>query len=252
MYPNQSSNQSQDASHSASKPNNADRNNTIPPLPSSAASPPPPASNPYVSAAPVRDSSTKNTMDSVKVMFGRWAKKAAEATKKGQEYAGDVWQHLKTGSSITDAAVGRIAQGTKVLAEGGYDKIFRTTFQTIPDERLIKSYACFLSTSAGPVMGLLYISTTKLAFCSDNPLPYKVGDEKKWSYYKVVIPLLQLKAIQPSRSKLNPAEKYIQVISVDAHEFWFMGFVNYDGAVKNLQGVLDTHQYPLCIGTSNC
>ncbi|XP_035832781.1 GEM-like protein 1 [Helianthus annuus] len=123
-------------------------------------------------------------MDSVKVVVGRWAKKATEATKKGQEYAGDMWQYLKTGPSIADAAVGRIAQGTKVLAEGGYDKIFRTTFQTIPEERLLKSYACYLSTSAGPVMGLLYISTAKLAFCSDNPLPYKVGDEKKWSYYK--------------------------------------------------------------------
>ncbi|KAJ0571363.1 putative GEM-like protein [Helianthus annuus] len=126
-----------------------------------------------------------NTMDSVKVVVGRWAKKATEATKKGQEYAGDMWQYLKTGPSIADAVVGRIAQGTKVLAEGGYDKIFRTTFKTIPEERLLKSYACYLSTSAGPVMGLLYISIAKLAFCSDNPLPYKVGDEKKWSYYKV-------------------------------------------------------------------
>ncbi|KAJ0791540.1 putative GEM-like protein [Helianthus annuus] len=84
---------------------------------------------------------------------------------------------------IADAAVGRIAQGTKVLAEGGYDKIFRRAFQTTLEERLLKSYACYLSTSAGPIMGLLYISTAKLAFCSDNPHPYKVGDEKKWSYY---------------------------------------------------------------------
>ena len=96
---------------------------------------------------------------------------------------------VKTGPSVTDAAVGRIAQGTKVLAEGGYEKIFKTTFQlTIPEERLLKSYACYLSTSA--VIGVLYMSTAKLAFCSDNPLPYKVGEEKKWSYYKVIKNLL--------------------------------------------------------------
>ncbi|KAM0031716.1 putative GEM-like protein [Helianthus debilis subsp. tardiflorus] len=245
MNPNQSSNPSQDPNVDHIHPGSGNNyTSTTPhgPIPIS-------ASNPYVSAAPVQDSSTTNTMDSVKVVVGRWAKKAAEATKKGQEYAGDMWQHLKTGPSIADAAVGRIAQGTKVLAEGGYDKIFRTTFQTIPEERLLKSYACYLSTSAGPVMGLLYISTAKLAFCSDNPLPYKVGDEKKWSYYKVIIPLHQLKAVQPSRSKSNPAEKYIRAISVDDHEFWFMGFVYYDSAVKNLQGV---HQYPLSIATSNC
>ncbi|KAI3758301.1 hypothetical protein L6452_05860 [Arctium lappa] len=208
--------------------------------------------NPYVTSAPVGESSTKNTMDTVKVMFARWAKKAAEATKKGQDYAGDVWQHLKTGPSITDAAVGRIAQGTKVLAEGGYEKIFKTTFQTIPEERLLKSFACYLSTSAGPVMGVLYVSNAKLAFCSDNPLAYKVGEEKKWSYYKVVIPLLQLKSVNPSRSKTNPAEKYIQLISVDNHEFWFMGFVYYDSAVKNLQGILPSHQNPLLLGGPNC
>ncbi|PPD90177.1 hypothetical protein GOBAR_DD12884 [Gossypium barbadense] len=129
----------------------------------------------------------------------------------------------------------RSSSGTKVLAEGGYDKIFRTTFETAPEEQLLKTYACYLSTSAGPVMGVLYLSSQKLAFCSDNPLSYQVGAQTQWSYYKVAIPLHQLRAVNPSTSKANPAEKYIQIISVDNHEFWFMGFVHYDSAVKNLQ-----------------
>lgn len=95
-------------------------------------------------------------------------------------------ESVKTGPSITDAAVGRIAQGTKALAEGGYEKIFATTFETVPDEKLLKYYPCYLSTSAGPVMGMLYMSTAKLAFSSDNPLSYKVGEETQWSYYKVI------------------------------------------------------------------
>lgn len=93
---------------------------------------------------------------------------------------------MKTGPSITDAAMGRIAQTTKVISEGGYEKIFHQTFETIPEEKLKKSYACYLSTSSGPVMGVLYLSTAKLAFCSDNPLSYKVGDQTQWSYYKVL------------------------------------------------------------------
>jgi hypothetical protein len=32
----------------------------------------------------------------------------------------------------------------------------------------------------------------------------------------------------------NQSEKYIQIVTVDGHDFWFMGFVNYDKAVKNL------------------
>ena len=102
---------------------------------------------------------------------------------------------VKTGPSLADAAVGRIAQSTKVLSEGGYEKIFRQNFETVPDEQLLKTYACYLSTSAGPVMGILYLSTAKLAFCSDNPLSYQAGDKTEWSFYKVHSDLLCMSAI---------------------------------------------------------
>lgn len=68
----------------------------------------------------------------------------------------------------------------------------------------------------------------------------------------MVIPLFQLKAIKPSRSKSNPAEKYIQVIAVDDHEFWFMGFVYYDSVMKHLEGALQSNEYPVCHGSSKC
>lgn len=61
---------------------------------------------------------------------------------------------------------------------------------------------------------------------------------------QVVIPLHQLKAVNPSTSKVKAAEKYIQVISVDNHEFWFMSFVNYDSAVKHLQEAVQLHPQP--------
>ncbi|KAG6492175.1 hypothetical protein ZIOFF_047125 [Zingiber officinale] len=87
---------------------------------------------------------------------------------------------MKTGPSITDAAMGRITQTTKVISEGGYEKVFHQTFEILPGEKLKKSYACYLLTSSGPVMGVLYLSTANLAFCSDNPLSYKVGDQTQW------------------------------------------------------------------------
>ena len=103
---------------------------------------------------------------------------------------------MRTAPSIAEAAVGRIAQGTKVLAEGGHDRIFRRAFSAPPDEQLRKSYACYLSTAAGPVVGVLYLSTARVAFCSDGPLSYEAGgggggggdgdgDRTEWSYYKV-------------------------------------------------------------------
>lgn len=182
----------------------------------------------------------KDRMETVRNVLGRWGKNVKDAAKKAEDLAGNTWQHLKTSPSFADAAMGRIVHSTKVLAEGGYEKIFRQTFETVPEEQLQDSYACYLSTSAGPVMGTLYVSTAKLAFCSDNPLPYKNGDQTEWSYYKVVIPLHQLKAVNPSTNRVNAAEKYIQIISVDGHEFWYMGFLNYEDAVNILQSSLQS------------
>lgn len=44
-------------------------------------------------------------------------------------YRSFLWT-VKTGPSFADAAVGRIDQSTKVLAEGGYEKIFQQSFET--------------------------------------------------------------------------------------------------------------------------
>ncbi|TKY58702.1 GLABRA2 expression modulator [Spatholobus suberectus] len=195
--------------------------------------------NPYFSSFSQSSSpSFMETVVTVRNVLGRWGRKVGDATKKAENLAGNTWQHLKTSPSFAEAAMGRIAQGTKVLAEGGYEKIFLNTFETVPEELLQNSFACYLSTSAGPVMGVLYISTAKIAYCSDNPISYKTDNQMEWSYYKVVIPLHELKAVNPSSNTTNPAEKYIQVMSVDNHEFWFMGFLNYEGAVEFLQEAL--------------
>ncbi len=64
---------------------------------------------------------------------------------------------------------------------------------------------------------------------------------------QVVIPLEKVKEVVPSVNENKPNEKYIQVLTHDGHDFWFMGFVNYDKGVKNMQdapkyiGVVDPH-----------
>ncbi|CAN6168857.1 unnamed protein product [Urochloa humidicola] len=197
---------------------------------------PPAGANPYVLSAPSPNPPPKSATNNLKEMFGMVGKKFNEAARKTEGIAGDVWQHLKTGSSITDTAMGRIAQISKVISEGGYDKIFQQTFECLPDEKLKKAYVCYLSTSHGPIMGILYLSTVKVAFGSDSPVKYVTEDNKtESSFYKVVLPLPHLRSVNPTASQQNPAERYIQVVTADNHEFWFMGFVNYDSAVKNLQ-----------------
>ncbi|CAL9068791.1 unnamed protein product, partial [Musa banksii] len=145
----------------------------------------------------------------------------------------------KTSPNVTDAALARLAQGTKVFEEGGNDKVFQQTFGIFPGEQLKKAYVCYLSTSAGPVIGTLYLFTARIAFCSDNPLCRNISNgQQEWAYYKVVVPLDQLRAVNPSADPRNPSDKYIQIVTMGNHEFWFMGFISYEKALKNLREAL--------------
>lgn len=195
--------------------------------------------NPYVHASPLPGSTGKSPMETILKVLDRCGKKLEEHGRKAGNAAGNVWHHLKTGPSVTDAAMARLAQGTKVLAEGGCHKVFQQAFGTLPGEQLKKAYACYLSTSSGPVIGTLYISTRRLAFCSDNPVCHNVSQgQQEWIYYKVDVALEQLRSVNSSSNVRNPTEKYIQIVTMDDHEFWFMGFVSYDKALKNLREAL--------------
>ncbi|KAH9330510.1 hypothetical protein KI387_002618, partial [Taxus chinensis] len=168
-------------------------------------------------------------MEVVLERFNKW-------TKNAEDLASNVWTNLKTGTSVPNAAWGKLSLGAKALTEGGFEALFKQTFSVDPNEKLRKTFACYLSTSTGPVAGTLYISTVKIAFCSDRPLSFKVpSGEEGWSYYRAAIPLANVKSVESSASKDKPAQKYIQVTTVDYHEFWFMGFVNYDKALSALE-----------------
>ena len=55
-----------------------------------------------------------------------------------------------------------------------------------------------------------------------------------WYLEQVVIPMGNIGTINPVIMRENPSEKYIQIVTVDGHDFWFMGFVNFEKAVDHL------------------
>lgn len=140
---------------------------------------------------------------------------------------------VKTAPNKSEAAWGKLSLTAKAITEGGFESLYRQTFPTDPSERLKKTFACYLSTTTGPVAGTLYLSNLTLAFCSDRPLSFTApSGQEAWSYYKVAIPLAKVATVNPVAVSEN--EKYIQVVTVDGHEFWFMGFVNYEKASMHL------------------
>lgn len=50
-----------------------------------------------------------------------------------------------------------------------------------------------------------------------------------------MIPLRKIKVANQSENVKKPSEKYIEVVTVDDFDFWFMGFFSYQKAFKSLQ-----------------
>ncbi|KAL5148859.1 GEM-like protein 1 [Glycine soja] len=95
---------------------------------------------------------------------------------------------VRVSSRPADAAIARLIQGTKVLTPGGPDKLFQQTFGGFLGEKLLQPCACYISTNAGLLIGTLYISTKRLAFCSDSLLCHHPFSQQQHEcvYYKML------------------------------------------------------------------
>ncbi|KAK8698712.1 hypothetical protein V6N13_114821 [Hibiscus sabdariffa] len=103
-------------------------------------------------------------------------------------------------------------------------------------EKLTKAFQCYLSTTAGPIAGLLFISSEKVAFCSDRSIKIQSPNgEFLRVHYKVLIPLEKIKGVNQSENMKKPSQKYMEIVTVDDFELWFMGFLNHQKTFKYLQ-----------------
>ncbi|XP_019166826.1 PREDICTED: GEM-like protein 7 [Ipomoea nil] len=146
---------------------------------------------------------------------------------------------------ITDTVKGKLILAAKLLQAGGVEKVFKNNFSPVRDEeKLLKASQCYLSTTSGPMPGLLFVSTHKLAFLSDRSIkiPSSTGKSKRM-HYKVSIPIAKIKRANESENLKNPSEKYIQVITEDHFEFWFMWFLHHQRTLKYLQDAISQAQY---------
>lgn len=147
-----------------------------------------------------------------------------------------IYEHVKLGPKFSATAKGKLRLGAKIIQQGGRKNIFKQVFGIVEGEELLKASQCYLSTSAGPIAGLLFISTEKVAFCSEQSVTFSspTGEFLK-SPYKVLIPLKKIRKAIQSENVNEPAKKYIEVVTDDNFDFWFMGFLRYEKAFINLQ-----------------
>ncbi|XVE92969.1 hypothetical protein REPUB_Repub01dG0149500 [Reevesia pubescens] len=156
--------------------------------------------------------------------------------KKADSFAHGVREHVRLGPKITETVKGKLSLGARILQVGGVEKIFKQLFSVREGEKLLKACQCYLSTTAGPIAGLLFISSQKVAFCSDRSIkiPSPNGEFLR-AHYKVLIPLEKIKGVNQSQNMKKPSQKYMEIVTVDDFDFWFMGFLNYQKAFTYLQ-----------------
>ncbi|OAY53435.1 GEM-like protein 4 [Manihot esculenta] len=156
--------------------------------------------------------------------------------KKADNFAQGVREHVRLGSNISETVKGKFSLGAKILQVGGVDKIFKQLFRVEEEETLLKVSQCYLSTTAGPIAGLLFISTYKVAFCSERSIKFTSANGKSFRiHYKVVIPLTKIRRVRKSENMKKPSQKYMEIVTVDEFDFWFMGFLNYQKTFKCLE-----------------
>ncbi|PHT54121.1 GEM-like protein 6 [Capsicum baccatum] len=150
-------------------------------------------------------------------------------------------EHVSLSPNLTETVKGKLSLGAKILKVGGLEKIFKQKFSVKEDEKLLKVSQCYLSTTAGPIAGLLYISTDKIAFCSERSIKLLSPTGKLLRIrYKVSIPISKVMKAKESENVKNPSQKYIQVITEDDFEFWFMGFLNHQKTLRYLQHAISS------------
>jgi len=141
------------------------------------------------------------------------------------------------GPKLYETVKGKLSLGARILQAGGVEKVFRRWFSADKGEKLLRASQCYLSTTAGPIAGMLFVSTERIAFRSDLSLALTSpnGDTTVRVPYKVAIPLRRVKTAKPSENKDRPEQKYVQVVTDDGFEFWFMGFVRYQVSLQELE-----------------
>ncbi|WOG83555.1 hypothetical protein DCAR_0102731 [Daucus carota subsp. sativus] len=181
---------------------------------------------------PLRGVLTSHCHASPKFRWGRFDSVFSRMNSFGEKIdtlAEGIREHVRI-RSITETMKGKLSLGAKILQVGGVKKVFRRNFSAKEGEKLLKVCQCYLSTSAGPLAGLLFISTDKVTFCSERSI-------------KVSFPTGEFQRVHYRSENLKqPSRKYMRVVTRDDFEFWFMGLLNYERTIISIQNALSHAQ----------
>ncbi|CAH1414687.1 unnamed protein product [Lactuca virosa] len=142
-------------------------------------------------------------------------------------------REASSGPKLIEIMKEMLSHGAKMIQVGSQRKIFRKTFSIREGEKLLKASECNLYTTAGAIAGILFVSTERVAFCSYRSIEtYSTTGKLLKFQYKVSIPLGKIKGVRESMNMKRPSNNYVELVTVDDFNFWFLGFVNYKKTLR--------------------
>ncbi|KAJ1702082.1 hypothetical protein LUZ63_001861 [Rhynchospora breviuscula] len=131
----------------------------------------------------------------------------------------------------------------RIFQTESVERFFRKSFNVNKEERLLGTYKCSLFTTAGPIKGRVFITSERITFHSKKFLKLSnvKGEVAKFPY-KVSVPLGKIKKTAISANLNKPDEKFVQIVTVDDFEFWFMNFGNCQRPLVSLHLAISEQQ----------
>ncbi|THF99102.1 hypothetical protein TEA_021943 [Camellia sinensis var. sinensis] len=142
---------------------------------------------------------------------------------KANNLANGIREHVSLGPNISETVKGKLSLGAKIIRVGGVKKIFKNNFSVRDGEKLLKACQCYLSTTAGPIAGLLFISSDKVAFCSERSIKLSspTGEFIRIRY-KVLIPLEKILRANESQNVKRPSRKNPSLCAMEEHPLRYL------------------------------
>ncbi|KAI3502047.1 hypothetical protein L1887_30078 [Cichorium endivia] len=148
----------------------------------------------------------------------------------------DIEIEASSGSNLMEIMKQKLSHGAKMIKLGNQGKIFRKTFGIREGEKVLLASQCYLYTTAGAIAGILFVSTERVAFCSDRSIKtYSTTGQLLKFQYKVSIPLGNIKGVRENMKMRRPSYNHVEIVTVDDFNFWFLGFVNYRKTLRYLR-----------------
>ncbi|KAK1408780.1 hypothetical protein QVD17_40821 [Tagetes erecta] len=141
-----------------------------------------------------------------------------------------VWvkNYVSLGTKLIEIMKHKLSYGARIIQFGSQEKLFRKNFNITEREKLLQASQCYLYTTAGAIAGLMFVSTERVAFCSHKSIKaYSTTGKLLKFQYKVSIPREKIDRVNERRNVKRPSNKYMELVTVDDFNFWFMGFINY-------------------------